>query len=306
MILWHGPTLARHQAVLDEEELTPKILRSFRPWPSALLAALQELDIPQIDAQRMVEELDSKPVVEELDSKPDAPPKLQQKPAALPSRSSDAAPCASLQLKPAALPSRSSDAAPCTSLPAVFINLAKRTDRRSSMENALAVAGIQAVRTEAIVGEDVPDETVCRVWDTTLNAKFDRNTVVRADLPMSVGERGCAGSHVLLWRRCAESDAALLVLEDDVTFSDGGHVGASTLSLVRAIEGALAPSERALLLYLGADAFPRDGAPSLRGKQAIWAARGSNAPCALKEAEWAWQTHAYVIWPDTARELLRG
>ena len=61
-------------------------------------------------------------------------------------------------------------------------------------------------------------------------------------------------------------------------------------------------AERTLLLYLGADAYLRDGAPSLRGQQASWAARGANVPVALKESKWAWQTHAYVIWPAAARQ----
>ena len=52
--------------------------------------------------------------------------------------------------------------------------------------------------------------------------------------------------------------------------------------------------------------FTREGAPSLRGKQATWAARAAPVHCALKEAEWAWQTHAYVIWPAAAAVLLAG
>ena len=110
---------------------------------------------------------------------------------------------------------------------------------------------------------------------------------------------------MLLWRRCLASGSALLVLEDDVIFG-GAHVGASVLALARSIEETFAPADREILLYLGADAYFREGAPSLRGKQAIWAARGANAPCVLKEAEWAWQTQSYVIWPAAARVLLAG
>ena len=76
--------------------------------------------------------------------------------------------------------------------------------------------------------------------------------------------------------------------------------------LVRALEAGLDAAERTLLLYLGADAFLRDGAPSLRGQQAIWAAKSASTGCTLKEARWAWQTHAYIIWPAAARVLLAG
>lgn len=262
--------LTRHAAVLEDEELTPKIMRSFRPWPTALIAALAELDIPATDAQQIAAELSD-------------------------DRSVPVQP--SLPLPPAGATSHT--------LNAVYINLATRIDRRNAMQAALTGAGLHAVRVEGVHGADVPDSTVCRVWDTTLNAKFDRNTIVRTDLPMSSGERGCAASHVQQWKRCAAANEPLLVLEDDVIFA-GANVGVSALALVRAIEESFSASELHMLLYLGADAFIREGAPSLRGNQAIWSARRANTPCILTEAEWAWQTHAYVLWPAAARVLLAG
>ena len=60
-----------------------------------------------------------------------------------------------------------------------------------------------------------------------------------------------------------------------------------------------------MLLYLGGQegAF-RDSGPSLRAQRVLWAAKASAGPHALREAEWMWQTHAYVVWPAAASVLL--
>eukprot|EP00322_Chrysochromulina_rotalis_P018339 CAMPEP_0115828980 /NCGR_PEP_ID=MMETSP0287-20121206/859_1 /TAXON_ID=412157 /ORGANISM="Chrysochromulina rotalis, Strain UIO044" /LENGTH=394 /DNA_ID=CAMNT_0003282225 /DNA_START=16 /DNA_END=1200 /DNA_ORIENTATION=- len=193
---------------------------------------------------------------------------------------------------------------PC--LAAVFINLQNRTDRRAAMERVLPNVGLgHARRFEALCGEHIPEALVRATWDTALNAKFDRNCKVEPALDMSAGERGCAGSHIAIWRQCVTSNMPLLVLEDDVMFATP-KVGIWTKALVTAIDAALHPSDPAMLLYLGAEASVREGAPSLRGKQAIWGAQSAPVACCLKEVVWAWQTHAYVIWPAAARVLLAG
>lgn len=176
-----------------------------------------------------------------------------------------------------------------------YINLPSRPDRRTAMEAALGPAGLaDAHRVRALTGADAPESTVRSAWDTTLNAKFDHNCDVHSSLAMSIGERGCAASHVEQWRRCVDRGSPVLVLEDDVRFqrsSSSSSVGASVRALVRALAAGLPPAERTILLYLGADAKLRDGAPSLRGQQACWAARSAHgANVMLKEAEWAWQT----------------
>jgi GR25 family glycosyltransferase involved in LPS biosynthesis len=201
--------------------------------------------------------------------------------------------------------SAATTAAEALPLAKCYINLATRPDRRRDMEQAMQIAGLIGVqRIEAVTGDAVSDSLVGLYWNTALNAKFDRNCEVESALAMSSGERGCAASHAAAWARCVASGSPLLVMEDDVKFADGIDVGDTVRALVAAIEVGLAAHERTLLLYLGADAYIREGAPSLRGKQAIWAARGASDTITLKEAEWAWQTHAYVVWPAAARMLL--
>lgn len=279
-----GGSLSHYRAAFEDEELTPALFRSMQP--DNRRAALEELGVASADLSTVLRAL-SPETKQPLVAQQSAARRAIHPPAA-----TSHSHLARVQPKRA-------------SLEAVYINLSSRSDRLHAMQSALVAAGIDAKRVEAILGDAVPDATACRLWDTTLNAKFDRNTTVRSDLAMSAGERGCAGSHALLWQRCMDMDDALLVLEDDVGFA-GPKVGACVAALVRAIEEAFAPAERTMLLYLGADAYLREGAPSLRGQQASWAARGAATPCTIKEANWAWQTHAYVIWPAAARVLLAG
>jgi len=114
---------------------------------------------------------------------------------------------------------------------------------------------------------------------------------------MSSGERGCASSHLTLWRHCSDLEAPLLILEDDVSFKAGA--AGALAALVQLVERCLPPADRFVLLYLSAHvARWRDAAPSPRAQRVLSAAGG-----ALREAAWAWQTHAYVVWPPAARLL---
>jgi GR25 family glycosyltransferase involved in LPS biosynthesis len=98
----------------------------------------------------------------------------------------------------------------------------------------------------------------------------------------------------------------LLILEDDVSFGTP-EVDASCRALMRAVEGASElPVERLVVLFLGAEATMRESAPSLRAKVWIWAARATSVASELLEVTWAWQTHAYLLWPAAARVLLAG
>jgi len=56
-------------------------------------------------------------------------------------------------------------------------------------------------------------------------------TAVGSDFhrPLSAGEIGCFASHYLLWQRCMEAGAPLVIMEDDVVIDDG---------FVRALETA--------------------------------------------------------------------
>jgi GR25 family glycosyltransferase involved in LPS biosynthesis len=194
----------------------------------------------------------------------------------------------------------------------LFINLTRRTDRRRVMEERLSTAGIQsAKRFEALTGDQASSSVVCHEWDTSLNSRFDSAMPPATTVAMTAGERGCAASHVALWRRCAAlaPDAPpLLVLEDDLVMCDrfGERIG----TIVRRVEAAVPePSERALLVYPGAFVGPywRDQQPGLahraiRLPSGIVDAHGNEM--ILREAAYVWQTCCYLVWPAAARRLL--
>lgn len=192
-------------------------------------------------------------------------------------------------------------AAPATSatvpFDTMYINLDRRTDRRKSMESRLAAAGLsQWERVPARTGKETPPSRVCTEWDARLNHQFDTNCAARV-YRFSDGERGCAMSHVLLWERVAAREnegRPVLVLEDDAVL-DGRNSVAIISSLVALIERSAMPSQRTILLYLGAHvaAWRETG---VRGMGA--------AGTRVREADWLWQTHAYVIWPMAAHRLL--
>jgi GR25 family glycosyltransferase involved in LPS biosynthesis len=260
---------------LVSEELTVRLLRSMSDLPGMLA----ELGIARADAARLAAALRApatSPTAVAPDQTPPPPP-------------------------PPSLPLHALGRVPA----AVYINLASRTDRRRAMEAALPAVGLgHAERFEALT--TAPPSVISISWDTTLNARFDRNCPPNTALRMSAGEIGCAASHVALWRRCAASEAPLLILEDDVSFGTP-EVDASCRALMRAVEGASElPAERLVVLYLGAEATVRESAPSLRAKVWIWAGRATSVTSELLEVTWAWQTHAYLLWPAAARVLLAG
>ena len=135
---------------------------------------------------------------------------------------------------------------------AVYINLRERTDRRRELERQLGAAALSARRLDARTA--APSWAVARMWDSELNGRFDWSCAPREGVPLSMGERGCAYSHALLWARCAARplDAPpMLILEDDVEFAP--NCAKRCAALVDAIERAMPPPARRALLYLGAD-----------------------------------------------------
>ena len=177
----------------------------------------------------------------------------------------------------------------------VYVNLRTRQDRRASIEEQLQLAGLQAARLEASTGADTPDSAVARTWDSTVNASFDTKTVGHPRVALSPGERGCAMSHRRLWEilSARQDDAPpVLILEDDAVLSV--DFSARLIHLLAAVEATYAdPSARRVLLYLCADVAKWVG-PTFEVQPGI----------GLRQAEYLWQTAAYVMWAPAARALL--
>jgi GR25 family glycosyltransferase involved in LPS biosynthesis len=128
-------------------------------------------------------------------------------------------------------------------------------------------------------------------------------------LAMSGGERGCAHSHLRLWRAAAERPEPTLVLEDDVTFefdrSDPELGKANGKVFTERLAGALrhVPSDFDVI-YLGWSGW-RGGNHKTWEKDADSAAvLNKGARKFLRRAEYVWTTVAYVISQAGAQKLL--
>ena len=109
-----------------------------------------------------------------------------------------------------------------------FMNLDRATDRRQAMARLALVHGVELERVSAVDGALNPGALtgaeVATHWSDDariLNAQFDQSS--RGDLQgavaLSPSERGCAATHVALWRRAALDDTPVAILEDDVVFA---------------------------------------------------------------------------------------
>ena len=113
---------------------------------------------------------------------------------------------------------------------------------------------------------------------------------------VSAADRAWAAQHISVWRQCAESDAPILIFQDDVAFSSSS-VFTSTESLVTAAESATSNDDERATRILVLDAAVPDGESA---RLSISAAGGLE----LMSVQSAPQVTAYVLWPAAARTLL--
>ena len=107
---------------------------------------------------------------------------------------------------------------------AVVVNLKRRRDRMERFASTArhALSGCEWSRFEAKDGatsEALADANFEARWDASRNAAYDRHCAPGPRRATN-GERGCALSHVELWRRASALEEAswLLVCEDDCRF----------------------------------------------------------------------------------------
>jgi len=167
---------------------------------------------------------------------------------------------------------------------AVVINLEKRPDR---WEKAQKSVGRQAPwlpmsRLDAVDGrvKPPPKSEVTTKWSTARLAQLF-HWYKAMTVPMSPGERGCCGSHVKAWRLAAKLKKPLLVLEDDAVAL---HTFASTLE--QAVKEA--PKDTGMIFLSSKDR----GWPKPAGK-------------VLMKPSFVWTTVGYVVYPQTAKQLLK-
>lgn len=167
---------------------------------------------------------------------------------------------------------------------AVAINLATREDRWLKVQKSVAKQApwLRFTRMIAVDGRVAPPpkKDVDIKWSTARLASlfpwYKPTTCT-----MSPGERGCCGSHIKAWRQAAKGTKPLLVLEDDAvalpTFAG---------TLTQAVREA--PRGTGMVFLSSKDR----GYPKRVGE-------------VLMKPGFVWTTVGYVIWPATARALLK-
>lgn len=176
----------------------------------------------------------------------------------------------------------------------VVVNLARRPDRWKDIQRSLRTlegGPLKFERLEAVDGSSaIPLDSVARTWSTARNWRYVTRVFeggkecgyMQKELDLTPGERGCAASHIVAWKRCAQASGPLMILEDDASPQKG---------FMRSLRKALADlqADPPDILYLGyTQASP-------------WRRKISSL---LREAEYLWTTVAYVLWPSGAQKLL--
>eukprot|EP00746_Dinoflagellata_sp_MGD_P157354 gnl/MRDRNA2_/MRDRNA2_86188_c0_seq11.p1 gnl/MRDRNA2_/MRDRNA2_86188_c0~~gnl/MRDRNA2_/MRDRNA2_86188_c0_seq11.p1 ORF type:complete len:414 (+),score=119.00 gnl/MRDRNA2_/MRDRNA2_86188_c0_seq11:71-1312(+) len=189
---------------------------------------------------------------------------------------------------------------PCPNgrIPMNVVSLSNRYDRWDRMSirwNGMMLMHpevcIDMERFDATNGakDPIPLKLVTKTWNTARNRKYVGNGTwydkVDDTLELTPGERGCAASHVRLWKKVAKMDGPAILLEDDAIPVDGF---ADKLT-----KGLKDIPKDADLLYLGYS--KPDKAPWIRELP------GTD----LAQAEYVWTTVGYMIWPSGARKLLQ-
>ena len=178
---------------------------------------------------------------------------------------------------------------------ALVVSLDRRQDRWSQVSQRLSKFKLlQFERLKAVDGnvDTIDCNVVAESWSTASNWRYvtkifeggaDCGYMPKV-LDLTPGERGCAASHVLAWRRCVEKGAPLMVLEDDAK-----PMPRFDERLVEALKDL--SEEEPSLLYMG------------YCKAAPWRRRVS---ARVAEAEYLWTTVGYIVWPAGAAVLLEN
>lgn len=158
--------------------------------------------------------------------------------------------------------------------------------------NKLHVSNVERIDAVDGAATDISTDLVTLRWDTTRNWGYVTKVFeggqdcgyTQKQLDLTPGERGCAASHIALWRRCVSAVGPTLVLEDDAKpsarFSD---------AVAQALQDVAGESPD--ILYLGYT------------QAAPWRRKVS---ASVREAEYLWTTVAYVLWPSGAAKLLHA
>jgi len=188
---------------------------------------------------------------------------------------------------------------PCPNgrMPMEVISLSNRYDRWDRM--AMRWNGMMIVHPEVCLEmnrfdatngakDPIPLKLVSKEWSTARNRQYVGNGTwydkVDETLELTAGERGCAASHIRLWKKAAKLNKPVILVEDDAVPVEG--------FAMKFAQGMKEVPENADILYLGYSKPDKTEFKKLVGTQ-------------LAQAEYLWTTVGYIIFPSGARKLLQ-
>lgn len=99
-------------------------------------------------------------------------------------------------------------------IPTYVINMATSTERLADVTAQMERLGLAFERVEAVVGADLSQDEIKKVYDAEANRKYHHRN-------LTPGEIGCYLSHRIIWQKIAEGDSEFaLILEDDLQIND--------------------------------------------------------------------------------------
>lgn len=97
------------------------------------------------------------------------------------------------------------------SIDVYVVSLRQSADRRKRIEEHMAMCGVRFSFFDAVYGKEKKHE-IFRLYDE------DKRKLIRGK-GLTLGQLGCFGSHMELWRLCAKKGDPVIVLEDDVVIN---------------------------------------------------------------------------------------
>lgn len=165
-------------------------------------------------------------------------------------------------------------------VPTFFINLDHDVGRREALERQLDALGLPHTRFPGVYGKALSPKELAR--------HYDHARAVAQSRELTVGEVGCALSHLGVYRAMLEQDLPYaLILEDDA------KLGADVPAVLEALAQQVSPDEPVVTLLTHIDRYYKRSARPLTAHHEV-----------VKLANYQWLAHGYFVTRAAARRMV--
>lgn len=165
-------------------------------------------------------------------------------------------------------------------VPTFFINLEHDVNRRQALEDQLDALGLPHTRFPGVYGKALPADELAR--------HYDQARAVAESRSLTVGEVGCALSHLGVYRAMLEQDLPYaLILEDDA------KLGVDVPAVLDALMQQVSPDEPVVTLLTHIDRYHKRSAKPLDAGHDM-----------VKLANNQWLAHGYFVTRAAAKRMV--